>query len=73
MRERERGGEREMWERNINRLSPVLSLTEDRTCILFVYRTTLQPTEPPSQGKFGTFFKDLNSTLFVLRGSLPSD
>ena len=68
--ERDEGGERGMsvWERNIDQLLPVHTLTGDQThnnpeCALptnqthnlLVYGMMLQPTEPPSQGSVGPF------------------
>ena len=49
---KERWGEREkhQHERNIDVLLPVRALTGGRTCNILVYRTMLQPPEPPGQG-----------------------
>ena len=64
---REREGEREMWERNIDQLPSVNALGRDQTCNLgmcltrnwthnlSVYGTMLQPTEPPGQGHTHSF------------------
>ena len=37
-------------ERNTDWLIPTCAPTRDRTHNLLVYKTTLQPTEPPGQG-----------------------
>ena len=50
-------GERERErERNIDWLPPVCAPTRDWTCNLSVYRTTLQPTDPLSQGSLGILY-----------------
>ena len=45
-----RWGKTLMWERNMDRLPPVHTLTRNRTCSILVYRWMLQPTEPPATG-----------------------
>ena len=47
--ERKREWEREtlMWEKSIDQLPPVCTLTQDRTLDFLVYGTMLQPTDPP--------------------------
>ena len=47
-KEKKAGREREQ-ERNISQLPPVCALTRDQIFNLLVYRTMLQPTEPPGQ------------------------
>ena len=48
--EREEGRERENINvRNLNWLLPICAPTEDGTHNILVYRTVLQPIEPPSQ------------------------
>ena len=66
LRERERGRETMLWERNIDWLSPIctpteqLNLhptyvpwpTENQTCKILVYGTMLQPTETHQPGQY---------------------
>ena len=48
---RERKEESERERENINWLPPTRAPTEDQTCNLLWYGTTLQVTEQPGQGK----------------------
>ena len=60
-----------MWERNIKQLPPILSPAWDQTFNILVYETTLQPTEPPSQGSVMLFLSG-NSCSRVLEAKITT-
>ena len=66
-KEKQRERETLMWERNIEQLPPVCSLTGDRTHNLLVYETTLPPTRPRCQGSYSYFKKNITPILLILK------